>query len=97
MTPAKLAAHQANGFWPLGASALRAGCYARWTVQMPECRLGGAEKKIFFGVPWNVVDNKGPKLRKMGQMRLPWNVYENTAFNLIYPGMLLINMAVSSF
>ena len=30
-----------------------------------------------FCLSWNVIDNKGPKLRKMGQMRLPWNVYEN--------------------
>ncbi len=31
----------------------------------------------FFHLPWNVIDNKGPKMRKMGQMRLPRNVFEN--------------------
>jgi len=36
-------------------------------------------------------------MRKMGQMRIPWNVYENKQLNLIYPGMLLINKAVSRF
>ena len=51
----------------------------------------------FFGVPWNVIENKGSKMRKMGQMRIPWNVYENKRLNLSYPGMLLINMMVSSF
>jgi hypothetical protein len=46
-------------------------------------QLGGVRRsrkkklKLIFGLPWNVVDNKGPKMRKMGQMRLPWNVYEN--------------------
>jgi hypothetical protein len=33
-------------------------------------------------------------MRKMGQMRLPWNVYENTSLNSFYPGMLLINIGV---
>ena len=36
-------------------------------------------------------------MRKMGKMRLPWNVYENKELSPDYPGMLLINMAVSSF
>jgi hypothetical protein len=31
----------------------------------------------FFCAIWNVVENKGPKMRKMRQMRIPWNVYEN--------------------
>jgi hypothetical protein len=48
-----------------------------------------------FRLPWNVIENKGPKMRKMGQMRLPWNVYENKQLNCIYPGMLLINKVVS--
>ena len=39
---------------------------------------------IFFGLSWNVIDNKGPKMRRMGQMRLPWNVYENKTLNKIY-------------
>jgi hypothetical protein len=34
-------------------------------------------------------------MRKMGRMRLPWNVYENTRLSLMYPGMLLINIEVS--
>jgi hypothetical protein len=61
--------------------------------------LGGSpqKKEIFFGLPWNVIENKGPKMRKIGQMRLPWNVYENRRLNLIYPGMLLINIPVNSF
>jgi hypothetical protein len=58
-------------------------------------RLEKKEKNL--GLPWNVVDNKGPKMRKMGRMRLPWNVYENRGLNDIYPGMLLINMVVSLF
>jgi hypothetical protein len=36
-------------------------------------------------------------MRKMGQMRLTWNVYENKRVNLLYPGMLLINILVSLF
>jgi hypothetical protein len=36
-------------------------------------------------------------MRKMGQTRLPWNVYENKQVNLIYPGMLLINKVVKPF
>ena len=30
-----------------------------------------------FRVPRNVIDNKGQKMRKMGQMRIPRNVYQN--------------------
>ena len=61
-------------------------------------RPGGTSKKIiFFALSWNVVDNKGPKMRKMGQMRIPWNVYENTQLNLTYPGMLLINIGLVPF
>ena len=51
----------------------------------------------FFSLSWNVIDNKGSKMRKMGQMRLPWNVFENKKLNLIYPGILLINIVVGSF
>ena len=29
-------------------------------------------------------------MRQMGQMRLPWNVYENKALNLLQPGMSVI-------
>ena len=52
--------------------------------------------KKFFGVPWNVIDDKGPEMRKMGQMRIPWNVIENNQLSLIYPGMLLKNKLDSS-
>jgi hypothetical protein len=31
----------------------------------------------FFGLPGNVVENKGPEMRKMRQMRTPRNVFEN--------------------
>jgi hypothetical protein len=48
------------------------------------------KKNSFFGLPWNVIDSKGPKMRKMGQLRLPWNVYENKRLSLDYPGMLLM-------
>jgi hypothetical protein len=44
-----------------------------------------------LGLPWNVVDSKGPKMREMRQMRLPWNVYENKRLNINYPGMLLMH------
>ena len=47
-----------------------------------------------FRVPRNVVDNKGQEMRKMGQMRIPRNVYENTSTYNFYPGMLLINKVV---
>jgi hypothetical protein len=36
-------------------------------------------------------------MRKMGQMRLPWNVSENKGVNSAYPGILLINIVVNSF
>jgi hypothetical protein len=39
-------------------------------------RVGFRKKEFFFGLPWNVVDNKGPQMRKMRRMRLRWNVYE---------------------
>jgi hypothetical protein len=53
--------------------------------------------RILFGLPWNVVENKGPKMRKMGRMRLPWNVYENKWLKSFHPGMSLINKMVSRF
>ena len=52
------------------------------------------KKENFFGLPWNVIDNKGPEMRKMGQMKIPWNVYENNRVNRVLPGMLLINKGV---
>ena len=49
-----------------------------WTAESLAGILAAPQKKEeSFGASWNVVDNKGPKMRKMGQMRLPWNVYEN--------------------
>ena len=41
------------------------------------------ESLKFFPLPWNVIENKGPKMRKMGQTRIPWNVFENTGLTQI--------------
>jgi hypothetical protein len=49
-----------------------------------------------FRLSWNVVENKGPEMRKMRPIRLPWNVYENKQVNSIYPGILFINKVLSS-
>ena len=50
----------------------------------------------FLVSPWNVIDSKGQEMRKMGQMRIPWNVYENKQLNLNL-GMSLINKEVRLF
>jgi hypothetical protein len=67
------------------------------TAETPETRSSDEKNKKKFGLPWNVIDNKGPEMRKMGQVRLPWNVYENQGLNPDYPGMFLINKVVSPF
>jgi len=38
----------------------------------------------FFGLPRNVVDNKGPKMRKLRILRHTWNVYENKIVSGLY-------------
>jgi len=36
-------------------------------------------------------------MRKMGQMRIPWNILENKGVKVGYPGMLLKNKVVNRF
>jgi len=97
MPSEKPMANQANSHQSLGPLTPRPHSRRAADRQLPTTVLAVPLPPKILGLPWNVIDNKGPKMRKMGRMRLPWNVYENKRLNLAYPGMLLINKVVSSF
>ena len=49
-----------------------------WLVIDSRARMSrGKESLKIFRLLRNVIDNKGPKMRKVRQMRIPRNVYEN--------------------